>query len=107
MCIMTVTLLSSETGGGGVNCQALILFLPWPVGNGKRPEATQCSIAFVPQAPYASTIIGTQPHPSSLQLASVFPARYLWQPNLLLASPASSKTLELSSDVTDRRLAYH
>ena len=65
------------------------------------------SIASVPQAPYASTTMGTQTHPSSLHLVS-FSSCCLCSVALAAwpaASPASSKTLELSGDVTDKSIA--
>ena len=61
------------------------------------------SMASAPQAPYTSTTMGTQTHPSSLHFPSLASC-FLCSVALAATpaeSPASKKTLELSSDVTD------
>ena len=73
----------------------------------REARSAKDSIASVPQAPYASTTMGTQTQPSSLHLAS-FSSCFLSSVALAAlpaASPASSKTLELSGDVTDKSKA--
>ena len=70
----------------------------------REARSENYSIASVPQAPYASTTMGMQTHPSSLHLAS-FVSCFLCSVALAADSPASSKTSELSDDITDKMKA--